>query len=520
MALWEVSRLANEDLELRPMMQRVTDGLAARFGWELVALVGVHHDENRFECEAVTTSLSTVVRPGYSRELGSGVVGCVALTGQSIVLDDVRDFLGFVETLGKTASEICVPVWSRGQVVAVLNAESVEPARFSDQLLLFEAVAEQISGAVARGLLYEEVRARTDILETLAEVSRRVVDFKSLEPRLQGLVEYLRERFDLIVAAIMVSDDDGEFWQERAISMTPVIPIHRTRWPIGAGIVGRAVTQGRTELVSDVTADPEYISINDEVRCELVVPLKFGGRVLGALNMESKDPSLLSAASVRTFEAIGHQLAGAIELAVSHRRLSQSQSELAEANRELNEVNRVLSQLTLVDDLTGIANRRRLSQSLDDELRRAQRHGEPVTLALFDVDFFKAYNDAHGHLAGDQCLRRVAVCLASHAVRAGELVARYGGEEFAFVLPRVEARDVFEFIDQVRSAVGELKIEHPDSEVADVLTLSAGVASVLPEAGSSVDALLAKADDALYQAKRTGRDCTVCFEDLVGTPDE
>ncbi|MBZ0114338.1 MAG: hypothetical protein K8J08_17885, partial [Thermoanaerobaculia bacterium] len=78
LALWEVSRLANEDLELRPMMQRITDGLAARFGWELVSLIAVHHDENRFECEAVTTSLSTVVCPGYGRELGSGVVGCVA----------------------------------------------------------------------------------------------------------------------------------------------------------------------------------------------------------------------------------------------------------------------------------------------------------------------------------------------------------------------------------------------------------------------------------------------------------
>ncbi|MBZ0114655.1 MAG: diguanylate cyclase, partial [Thermoanaerobaculia bacterium] len=432
----------------------------------------------------------------------------------------VRDFLGFVETLGRTASEICVPVWNRGQVVAVLNAESVQPARFSDQLLLFEAVAEQISGAVARGLLYEEVRARTDVLETLAEVSRRVVDSKGLQPRLQGLVEYLRKRFDLIVAAIVVSDDAGEFWQERAISMTPAIPIHRSRWPIDAGIVGRAVSRGQTEAVPDVTVDPEYIAINDRVRCELVVPLKIGGRVLGALNMESEDPGLLSAASVRTFEAIGHQVAGAIELAVSHRRLSRSQRELAKANQELSEVNRVLSQLTLVDDLTNIANRRRLSQSLEDEIRRGQRHQEPVTLALFDVDCFKAYNDAYGHLAGDECLRRVATCLASYASRAGELVARYGGEEFAFVMPRVEARDVFDFVDRVRRAVSQLKIEHPDSEVAEVLTLSAGVASVLPEAHSSVDALLAKADDALYQAKRTGRNRTVCFEDLAETPDD
>ncbi len=507
-ALWEIARLANEDLELQPMMQRITDGLARRFGWDLVALVRILPEENRFECQAVTTHLDTPVRAGYSRPLGSGVVGRVALTGETICLDDVSEFSGFVETLNRTASEICVPVRHQGRVVAVLNAESSQPAHFAGQQLLFEAVAEQISGAVARGLLYEQVRARSEVLETLAEVSRRVVDGRALQDRLEDLVDYLRSRFELLLAAVMVSDDEGQYWQERAISMIPRVPIHRRQWPIGAGIVGRAVTQGRTVVVEDVREDPEYIALNDETRAEVVVPLKFGGRVLGALNVEMGDATHLSEASIGTFEAIANQVAGAIELAVSNRRLSEKERQLADANRELSLVNEELSRLAGVDELTSLANRRRLDRCLADESRRAQRHGEVLTLALLDVDFFKAFNDTYGHPAGDECLRRVASCLRSHAVRAGELVARYGGEEFAFVMPRLPLEEAEAFIDRTRRAVTELEIPHASSTVSEFVTLSAGVASLRPAEDNEVSDLLARADRALYQAKESGRNRT------------
>ena len=141
----ELARITTEDLELWPMLQRITDTLSARLGAELVSLVRIDRAAGRFVCDAVTSSLPTEVEVGYSRELGSGVVGLVAESGEAVLLDDVRTFPGYVETLSGVASELCLPIRHRGEVVALLNLESLRPAAFRDRLPLISAVAEQVS---------------------------------------------------------------------------------------------------------------------------------------------------------------------------------------------------------------------------------------------------------------------------------------------------------------------------------------------------------------------------------------
>src|SRR5436190_8533605 len=133
-AINEVARIASLDLELRPMLQRITDTLAHRFGWEFVALVMVDARNEVFVCEAVTSAVRTEVHVGYSRPLGSGVVGTVASTEYAILLDDVSTYPGFVETMPGTKSELCVPVFHGGILVAILNLESTRIGAFHDQL--------------------------------------------------------------------------------------------------------------------------------------------------------------------------------------------------------------------------------------------------------------------------------------------------------------------------------------------------------------------------------------------------
>jgi diguanylate cyclase (GGDEF)-like protein len=172
--------------------------------------------------------------------------------------------------------------------------------------------------------------------------------------------------------------------------------------------------------------------------------------------------------------------------------------------RELDEVNRRLLALTMVDGLTGAANRRHLDATLEKEWRRAARDRTWLTLIMADVDHFKSYNDRYGHLAGDDCLKRVCAALASAVNRPADLVARYGGEEFALLLPETDATAGL-IAERCRELVAALGIPHEGSPVAPVVTISCGFASLRPQVGNEPKRLIAAADAALYQAKHSGR---------------
>ncbi|MBK1719105.1 diguanylate cyclase [Thiocystis violacea] len=162
--------------------------------------------------------------------------------------------------------------------------------------------------------------------------------------------------------------------------------------------------------------------------------------------------------------------------------------------------------LARLDTLTGIANRRHFDEALESEWKRGARMHTPLAMIIADVDYFKRYNDHLGHVAGDSCLTRVAQTMATAARRPGDLVARIGGEEFAFLLPNTSLRDAALIAERVREDLLEERIPHPASPVADRITLSLGVASLIPDDGATKSDLVKAADAALYRAKQAGRD--------------
>jgi diguanylate cyclase (GGDEF)-like protein len=197
-----------------------------------------------------------------------------------------------------------------------------------------------------------------------------------------------------------------------------------------------------------------------------------------------------------------------------HHRMRRAGRQKAELERivasrtgQLAEANERLAQLSRQDALTGVANRRRLDEALDDEWRRARRLNVPLALLLLDVDLFKDYNDHLGHPAGDACLKAVAAAVAETHTRAGELVARYGGEEFAVLIAGASLEAAVASAENARRRVAELALPHPSSERGFV-TVSVGVASAMPTDDASVRTLVEAADHALYRAKRAGRNCT------------
>ena len=188
---------------------------------------------------------------------------------------------------------------------------------------------------------------------------------------------------------------------------------------------------------------------------------------------------------------------------------------LSERNRELETLvdqrtealkiaNDKLEALSNTDGLTGIANRRSFDSGLEREWKHAQRCGTSLALLLIDVDRFKHFNDRYGHLAGDDCLRELGRVLAKEGRRAGDLVARYGGEEFVVMLPGTSLPDALERARHTQQAIWSLAIEHAGT-TAGIVTVSLGVAVLKPSLQQPPDDLVQHADQALYQAKRTGR---------------
>jgi len=186
-------------------------------------------------------------------------------------------------------------------------------------------------------------------------------------------------------------------------------------------------------------------------------------------------------------------------------RLEQMRRKLVELTSELAASNRRLEQLSQSDGLTGVANRRYFDNFLAHHMALAARQKTNLSLVLCDVDCFKAYNDHYGHLAGDECLRKVAQILQTACQRSTDLVARYGGEEFALVLPDTHRTGAAQHVRNIRQALAEAAIEHARSTVSPYVTLSIGIAAYIPGKDMKPEDLIARADEALYRAKAMGR---------------
>jgi len=197
-----------------------------------------------------------------------------------------------------------------------------------------------------------------------------------------------------------------------------------------------------------------------------------------------------------------------------NRILNQSQERLLKASHELEHANQRLERLSTQDDLTGIANHRYFQEHLEREWRRERRARKPLALLMIDVDYFKALNDALGHLAGDECLRQIARTLTRGLHRAGDIVARYGGEEFSVILPETDAKNAAVLAERLRAAIEAMGFAHPTSKVSSSVTVSIGVASLVPADQQKPEELIAIADRALYRAKQIGRNCVAAD----GTP--
>jgi len=201
-----------------------------------------------------------------------------------------------------------------------------------------------------------------------------------------------------------------------------------------------------------------------------------------------------------------------MELLEKTKALDSKIRELEQMREDLEVANRRLENLSTHDALTDLYNRRAFDQRSEEELQRCCRNKRPLALLMIDIDFFKKYNDHYGHQQGDRCLVLVSGALANLINRPGDLLVRYGGEEFLVLLPETDLDGVAHMADCICETIRTLQVEHLESEIGDVLTVSVGAVSSQPYDCLQIADFVQAADEALYQAKSQGRNCAVVRE--------
>lgn len=321
-------------------------------------------------------------------------------------------------------------------------------------------------------------------------------------------MQYFREFYERFAigehGAIFIASGNGilllrrpfdESYLGRDISKLPVFHDYLPKSPVGTAVI-RSGVDGVTRINS-------YRRISGY---PLVVSAAFSqDEVLAEWRLDAVLQNAVGGVLVLLIAFIGYRVVRQIDLR------EKSEAGLLEARNELELINETLARLANQDGLTGLANRRHFDQSLSAEFSRAQREDSALGLVLLDVDFFKQYNDIYGHVAGDECLRKIGKVVAYSMRRPGDLAARYGGEEMVVLLPGTDLAGALAVAEGVRQAVQSLGIAHSGNPLG-VVTVSIGVASLTPvHLKNEAVELVELADKALYKAKDAGRN-QVCSQ--------
>lgn len=276
--------------------------------------------------------------------------------------------------------------------------------------------------------------------------------------------------------------------------------------------------KGRMQVISDIDA----VEIQEchrrllklfQIKAQIITPLMKGERLWGLLCVhQCCQPRQWKETEIQFIKQLAVQFSVALGQAELVAQYRLQAIELDKAMQELRQSNCKLEQLTIIDPLTQVANRRRFDEVLGKEVKHRRQTEDYLSLILFDIDYFKVYNDHHGHLAGDACLSKIAKAVQAVVKRPADLLARYGGEEFAVILPDTNASGAIQVAQEIQTAVSNLQINYSGhSHERTCVTISLGITSQIPTPDLSVETLIAEADKALYQAKEQGRNTWVLY---------
>lgn len=425
-----------------------------------------------------------------SDRLPQSIVNYVARTLENVVLDDATSEGIFTSDpyiiQNQPLSVLCIPIQAQGNLRGILYLENnltkgaFNPARISVLNLLCSQAAISIENAQ----LYAAKEKYSRELEQT--VMQRTQQLQLSQSLLSGV---LNSSIDGVMAFKSIRDS-----QEIIIDF---------EWLLVNSAAEAISRRDRNSLIGKRML-AEMPGTRDEGLFDLYV------QVVETNQLQERELYYEHEGVEGWFQIVAVKLDDGF--AVTFRNITErKQSEVA-----IQQANRELQRLATVDGLTQIANRRYFDEYLSTEWQRLTRENAPLALIVCDVDYFKRYNDALGHQAGDECLRRVASVISSAVKRPADLAARYGGEEFVVILPNTDEQGAVTVAQTIAQALQQAQISHPQSAVSQYLTLSIGVAITIPTQEYSPEVLFAVADKALYEVKQRGRNSIIAKNLLRG----
>jgi diguanylate cyclase (GGDEF)-like protein/PAS domain S-box-containing protein len=510
---------------LKKLMTIVIENAGAKTGF----LVLKQQEQLFIEAKAAIDNSEVVVCRLLLEETGeylpNSLINYVVRTKEDVILKDATHEGIFTADAyiiqNQPLSVLCTPIIYQGEVFGVLYLENnlAVGAFTSERLEVLKILSSQAAISIKNAQLYQncqqEIRERQQAEEALRESEKRLAQFLEALPigiftiDSQRQPYYANQTAQKILGQGIVpgtTSELGEIYQA-------YIGGTQKYYPDDESPIIRALN-GESTAINDVELHFE----------DRITPLEVSATPI----FDSKGEIIYAIAA---FQDITQRKQAEAELALKNKALQQAKDELAKSNRslekkvkerikklsqtlkileatqaELVKKNQELQRLSRIDKLTQVGNRYCFDEYLLHEWNRLEIEQQPLSLIICDVDYFKKYNDFYGHQEGDRCLQQVALSLLSVVKSPTHLVARYGGEEFAVIIPSTDVEEAIVVAEEIQRAIHQSKLPHACSDISKFITISLGIATVVPTQTTSLADLIAAADKALYEAKRQGRD--------------
>ncbi|MBI4699072.1 MAG: sensor domain-containing diguanylate cyclase, partial [Nitrospirae bacterium] len=328
-----------------------------------------------------------------------------------------------------------------------------------------------------------------DILTSIFDSSMSIAPLLNWDRLLQTIVEKGAQLLKAEQGSLMLVDEESTELHVEAKKSVAEIVKENMKSRKGEGIAGKVLESGEPLLVEDLESDPRISQKNKaryRTKSFLSIPLNIEDRVAGVLNISDKiSGEVFNKEDLRLMQFFAANASVAIERSMLHKKAEE------------------LRELSITDPLTGVLNRRFLNNRLSEEISRYNRYKQPFSLLMVDVDGFKEYNDTFGHLVGDKVLKILASTIVS-TLRNTDIASRFGGDEFIIIMPQTPKTDAIHIADRIKENVSKIFIPDLDESLLKDITVGIGL-TTFPEDASSIAELLEKTDQAMYLAKKAGR---------------
>ncbi len=479
--LEETGRLIANSFDEDEILQRAVDSITQVFGYPETAISVVTPD-HKLKVTVISGTEDFGYRPGYLQEFGKGIIGYTASIQKTYISGNVSKDPHYFSTSTRSGSAICIPIMKRGDLYGVLYVESFQLNAFNQlDVKTLETLASQISESLQRASLFAQTQKDLRTIAAIQNISKLVARSLDLQTISSTVVESLQEIFGYTHVSIYLLEEEYLHLNAQ-VGYPEELSIKKIH--ISQGVAGRCTRTKDVQFIRDSRKENVFLKADHRIMSEICVPLLKDDNVLGILNVESTEINQLTDFDVELLTSITGPLAVAVDNARLHT---------------------ALKKMATTDAVTGLSNRHVFEHALVAEMERAQRVHSPLSLIIFDIDYFKEYNDQWGHPAGDARLRAVADIIKLN-LRKYDIAARYGGDEFAVIMTNCDQTAAVNFAQRLRQGVHtgapEKKFE---KDIQPGYTLSIGIATY-PQDASTSNELLIVADNAALRAKQQGKD--------------